>query len=110
MPGLLSGDPKTKDRLAGVVLLSGTYNTDALPQNDPVAAVLAQYWGAFEATKMNSPQALLEGAPDDMMGWLPEILMLEAENEPNWLVVGAESFHEKLAQMMRKKQVTKTVE
>jgi len=110
MPGLLSGDPETKDRIAGVVLVSGMYNTRALPPDDPVAGVLAQYWGTFEATKRNAPQPLLESAPEDMVAWLPEILMVDAEKEPYWLEVGAEDFQKKLSARTRKKEVVKTVE
>ena len=109
MPGLLSGDPETKERIAGVVLVSGMYNTRALPPDDPVAAVLAQYWGTFEAIQRNSPQALLESAPEDMVAWLPEILMLDAEKEPHWLEVGAEDFQKTLAARTRKTEATKIV-
>ncbi|KAF8632137.1 hypothetical protein AX15_002031 [Amanita polypyramis BW_CC] len=106
MPGLLSVDPETRDRIAGVVLVSGTYNTHALPADDPVADVLAQYWGTFEATKVNAPQALLECAPEDLVGGLPEILMMDAEKEPHWLEVGAKDFQKKLAERTGKRDVT----
>ncbi|KAF8636284.1 hypothetical protein AX17_003663 [Amanita inopinata Kibby_2008] len=110
MPGLLCGDPETRDRIAGAVLISGAYSARKLDPESPLADVLAQYWGTFEATKKNSPQALLESAPDDMVAIFPEILLVEGEKVPDWLVVAGEDFHEKLVERTGREKEVVTVE
>ncbi|KAM6499870.1 Alpha/Beta hydrolase fold [Amanita muscaria] len=110
LPGLLTGDHETRDRIAGAVFVAGTYGVKGLSQTDVVAGILAQYWGTYEALVKNSPQALLESASKDLLAALPEILIVEGEREPDWLMVGTREFQKRLAERRKKKELVVVVD
>ncbi|PFH49646.1 hypothetical protein AMATHDRAFT_76095 [Amanita thiersii Skay4041] len=102
MPGLLCVDPETRDRIAGAILISGAYSFRGLEVGSPLEEVVGQYWGSFEAAQTNSIQALLESAPSDIISVLPEVLMVEGDREPHWLVMSGGDFQQRLSERTTK--------
>ncbi|KAJ8689157.1 hypothetical protein PTI98_013208 [Pleurotus ostreatus] len=85
-----------KQRIKGVVLISGPY--DILRKTTSKSVDLKEvYWSGEEDMKKNQPLSLIQAMSASEAAAVPRVLMVEGEWEPEWVqVVGEELYAEAL--------------
>ncbi|KAH9922566.1 Alpha/Beta hydrolase protein [Amylocystis lapponica] len=74
--------PDLRARIRGVVLQSGSY--DATPERPALPPpTLMALFGSWEGVAANMPYGLLKRAPDTLLDGFPDVLVQNAEKEPD---------------------------
>lgn len=93
LPGFLSDDLRV--RVRGLVLQGGAYHYRS---GEPLTPAVASYYDTDEGRRNNEPLALLEQAPDHLIGALPpNIMMSKSENEPKTIATMTDDFRTTLS-------------
>jgi len=89
--------------IAGMILCAGTHSFRALSSESPIWEPLVQYWGDRKEIEANASTGLVSSASDSVVTSLPEVLVVEGEREPGWLLTVGKEFREILEARTGKK-------
>jgi len=92
-----------RSNVAGAVLCAGAHHFDALAPNHETHEVVNQLYGGKDGMKEKEPMGLLRHADDATVASLPRIVLVVAENEPQWLHKASDDFAEALKARTGKK-------
>ncbi|KAF4622629.1 hypothetical protein D9613_009271 [Agrocybe pediades] len=87
---VLPFDDELRQRIVGIIPHGCPYELSNMGGS---AGPGAQYYGNIEAAIANSPLSLFRRLPQAGLDKLPHILMVEGENEPDWLKDAGNAFH-----------------
>jgi carboxylesterase type B len=96
LPDVLPKDDPLRKRIKAAVLASAPFDNSAITMEWVKGLTVAQYWGDLDLAKANDPVRLFQKLDDELVAALPEMLMVEAENEPQMLLDGADVFHKEV--------------
>jgi len=85
-PNILALTDDLRSKIVAAILISGPYDLVAMQADWPSASIHAQYWGTLEAAKANDPLHLFHRLEAIFIERLPNILLVEGEWEPDWLL------------------------
>ncbi|KAF9544851.1 alpha/beta hydrolase domain-containing protein [Agrocybe pediades] len=91
---VLPWDDDIRQRVKGLILQGPPYDLSQMTTEWSTWAIHAQYWGNLEIMKANDPINLYRRLPGDVVDKLPGLLMVQGENEPDWLAYAGDRFHE----------------
>lgn len=80
--------------VAGAILCAGIYHFGWVAPEDDFYAVIVQHWNGADKIKDDEPMGLLRRADDATVASLPEMVFMEGENEPPWLLTNGEEFRQ----------------
>lgn len=107
-PDILPLDSPLRAGMKGIILVVGSYHYH--PEGGTVtgkSAVTSDvYWGGPEETRKGDPMGLLESASSESVAALPPLLMVQAENDPEWVKIVGKDFYNAL--LVRDVKVEKT--
>ncbi|KAG2002533.1 alpha/beta hydrolase domain-containing protein [Coprinopsis cinerea AmutBmut pab1-1] len=78
-------DSPLRSRITGLILFAGGYDVSAAVPGTPRASAIEKYWSTLDEAKANDALSLFNRFPDSELGSLPEILMVQAEEEPDYM-------------------------
>ncbi|KAF8151671.1 alpha/beta hydrolase domain-containing protein [Crassisporium funariophilum] len=97
---VLGQDDELRSKIVAAILVSGPYDLVSMDSSWPTADIHIKYWGSLEQVKTNDPVHLFRRLPQPIVERLPKILLVEGENEPNWLLDAGKVFQESLEQRL----------
>lgn len=93
-PSVLPWDDDLRHRIKGLILQAPPYDLSQMTTDWSTWSIHAQYWGNLEIMKANDPINLYRRIPGHVVDKLPKLLMVQGENEPDWLIYSSDRFHE----------------
>ncbi|PPR00214.1 hypothetical protein CVT24_004953 [Panaeolus cyanescens] len=95
-----TADDEIRRRVRGVILQSPPYDFSVIQEGWVDVETYKKFWGGLDAAKANDPVHLLRRIPKEKMGGVPEMLMVEAEWEPGWLLDAGVVFAREVAEKL----------
>ena len=83
-------------RIKGVILCSGGYHFQPVGIKTDYGELMGKYWGGVEETKKQDPLGLFNSASDEKIAGLPDVLLVEAERDSDWMKVVGKDFYQAL--------------
>ncbi|PPQ67774.1 hypothetical protein CVT25_009078 [Psilocybe cyanescens] len=93
---VLAEDDELRKRIVATIMESPPYDLSAMTMDWPTAPVHVHYWGTLELAHANAPMYLYRRLSKSFAEGLPKILMVEGENEPDWLIDAGVLFHKEV--------------
>jgi len=91
-PTVLAPEDVLHEKVKAIILESPPYDLSAMTMSWESGPIHARYWGSLEEAKENDPLHLFRRLTDAVIERLSRILMVEAENEPHWLMKAGDAF------------------
>ncbi|KAF6756684.1 alpha/beta hydrolase domain-containing protein [Ephemerocybe angulata] len=84
-PDVLPFDSDLRARIAGAAMFGGPYDLAAVEAGTERGKIYEQYFGGVDEAKKKDILALVRNYPDGEVGRLPDLVLLKAEQEPDFL-------------------------
>ncbi|KAH9475194.1 putative carboxylesterase 7 [Psilocybe cubensis] len=94
---VLAEDDELRKRIVATILESPPYDLSMMTVDWPTAPIHIHYYGGtIELVHANAPMLFYRKLSKSFAETLPKILMVEGENEPDWLLDAGVSFHKEV--------------
>jgi acetyl esterase/lipase len=95
-PNVLALTDDLRSKIIAAILISGPYDLGPMETDWPSALAHEQYWGSLEVAKANDPLRLFQSLDAIFIERLPNILLVEGEWEPDWLLDAGKALQQAL--------------
>lgn len=99
-PDILPLESELRERLAGAAMFGGPYDLKGLQHGTERAKIYEQYFGSIEKAQKHDVVSLVSRYPEDKVAELPALVLLKAEEEPDFLLEATDVMREAMTKKL----------